>query len=161
MVACSIPQFLQLARRGHTQSVTSGGGEGNPLLDILLLKVLFFLVIKVKDIEKLLKRTTQVSENGWTIWFPLVRYVCFFRVQERTARYLKKHFSVHIFQTLEKQEVDRVEFTKKQIMLYVFLRKEVNEICEKVTVLKFVAFLNSYCSSHMKAIIHLYRELNF
>ncbi|CAB4027289.1 Hypothetical predicted protein [Paramuricea clavata] len=33
--------------------------------------------------------------------------------------------------TLEKQEVDRVEFTKKQIMLYVFLRKEVNEICEK------------------------------
>lgn len=35
-------------------------------------------------------------------------------------------------QTLEKQEVDRVDFLKKQIMLYVFLRKEVNEICEKV-----------------------------
>ena len=75
--------------------------------------------------------------------------------------YFKKHSSILIFQTLEKQEVDRVEFTKKQIMLYVFLRKEVNEICEKVTVLKFVAFLNSYCSSYMKAIIQLYRELNF
>ena len=41
-------------------------------------------------------------------------------------------YSGIIFQTLEKQEVDRVEFTKKQIMLYVFLRKEMNEICEKV-----------------------------
>ncbi|XP_046854561.1 growth arrest-specific protein 7-like [Xenia sp. Carnegie-2017] len=32
---------------------------------------------------------------------------------------------------LENQEVDRVEFIKQQIMLYVFLRKEVNETCEK------------------------------
>ena len=28
--------------------------------------------------------------------------------------------------------MDRVEFVKKQVMLYVFLKKEVNEICEKV-----------------------------
>ena len=46
------------------------------------------------------------------------------------------------FQTLERQEVDRVEFIKKQIMLYVFLRKEVNEICEKVTVKSIMAPLN-------------------
>ena len=125
-----------------------------------MFKFLFFLVIKVKDIEKLLKHTTQVSENGWTIWCPHARYVSVSSEYKRKQLVISRNL-LFLFQTLEKQEVDRVEFTKKQIMLYVFLRKEVNEICEKVTVLKFVAFLNSYCSSYMKAIIQLYRELNF
>ena len=99
MVACSIPTVFSVTSRIPTVfSVTSECNirEKKPLLDILVFKFLFFLDIKVKDIEKLLKRTTQVSENGWTTWFPHARYVCFFRVQKETTRYLKKHSSILI-----------------------------------------------------------------
>ena len=46
---------------------------------------LFYYHLKVTDIGKPLKRTTQVNENGWTTWFQLVRYVCFCRKHKRTA----------------------------------------------------------------------------
>ena len=57
----------------------------------------------------------------------------------------RHHILKILLQELEKQEVDRVEFVKKQIMLYVFLKKEVNEICEKVMCAYWVQMLMGLC----------------
>ena len=100
--------------------------------------------------------TYNASQRKWVDDMVSACSVCFFTRMQRACTIWVRHeapcagsfytanvlviidpITFDCLQILEKQEVDRVEFIKKQIMLYVFLRKEVNEICEKVTSLSF------------------------